>query len=301
MYLKETIHISVASNNNYVALTAALIKSIICNHLSNELLIFYVINDKISKRNKDKITTLSSGDVQIKWIDPDKILPEKIDYPLDNSSYPSTAFLRLLAPYIMAQDVEKLIYLDVDMIVLGDVSELWHLDLKGYPIAAVIDLVKIVSCPWGGITNYKQLGIPAETRYFNSGLMVIDVQQWRENQTPKKVFKVMEDNLKFVNYADQYGLNVIFAQNWLEIDPLWNWYAHNYHPNPKIIHFLDIKPIFKSYRYEKEFQKEFFKYLNMTPWIHAPLKSDFVRIFYKAYIKIKKRLMKVVLSKKSLI
>jgi lipopolysaccharide biosynthesis glycosyltransferase len=297
MYPKEIIHISVASNNNYAVLTAALIKSVICNHLSGELLVFYIISDKISKINKTKINTLSSAEIQIKWIEADKILPEKVHFPLDNSSYPSTTFLRLLSPYVLSEDVKRLIYLDVDMIVLGDVSELWNLDLKGYPIAAVVDIVKVVSCSWGGIANYKQLGLAPETRYFNAGLMVIDVKQWIDNEIPKKVLKLMNENLEFVTCADQYGLNVIFAQKWLEIDPLWNWFAHNYHPNPKNIHFLEIKPIFKSYKYDKSFQKEFFKYLNMTPWIDMPLKGDYLRLFNKAYTKIRKKVMKVILSK----
>ena len=297
MSQKGTIHISVASNNNYAILTAALIKSIIFNHHSKELMVFYVISDEISKRNKEKIKTLASTEIQIKWIDADKILKEKVEFPLDNSSYPSTAFLKLLSPYILSDEVKKIIYFDVDMIVLGDVSELWNTDLKGYPLAAVVDIVKVVSCSWGGIKNYEQLGLHPKTRYFNSGLMIIDAQQWRDNQIPEKVLKLMHDNLEYVTCADQYGLNVIFAQNWLEISPLWNWFAHNYHPNPKNIHFLEIKPIFKSYKNDKSFQKEFFKYLYMTPWINTPLKGDYLRLFNKAYTIIKKKLMKVILLK----
>jgi lipopolysaccharide biosynthesis glycosyltransferase len=294
MTKKDTIHIAFASNDNYVVLLAALIKSIIYNHHTDENIVFYILDDKISLLNKDKINSLisKSPEVKIEWKSVKELLPDGIKFPVDNSSFPFTAFLRLFAPYILDKKVGKLIYFDVDMIVLRDVSELWNIDLNGHPIAAVMDVSKTADCNWGGIPNFKALGIPGSAKYFNSGLMIIDVEKWRVDEIPKKVFKTMEDNIQFVNFADQYGLNVVFAEKWLELDPLWNWYAHNYHPNPKNIHFLDIKPIFKSYRSEEIFKQEFFKYLDLTPWKGMKLKSDYVRLFQKGLIKIKKKMIK---------
>jgi len=292
---KDTIHIAFASNNGYAVLLAALIKSIIYNHHTDENIVFYILSDKISSSNKDKIISLisKSPEVKIEWKDAKELLPKGIRFPIDNTAFPFTAFLRLFAPYILGEEVEKLIYFDVDMIVLKDVSELWNIDLKGHTLAAVIDVGQTVDCVWGGIQNYKELGIPGKAKYFNSGLMIIDVKKWRDREIPKQVFKVMEDHIKFVNYADQYGLNVVFAENWLEIDPLWNWFAHNYHPHPKNIHFLDIKPIFKSYRSDEYFKQEFFKYLDLTPWKDMKLQSDYLRLLRKAITKVKKKFLKV--------
>lgn len=294
MIINQSIHIAVASNNNYAVLLAALLKSIITNHQSPESLVFYVLNDKISSKNQSKINTLIDGfKVKINWINADQVLPVDVKIPIDNSAFPFTAFLRLFAPFIIEKDVPKLIYLDVDMIVRKDISELWSFDLEDYTIAAVVDVGKVVSCDWGGIPNYQALGIPADAKYFNSGLMIINPQLWKENNIPNKVFEVMRDNLKFVNYADQYGLNVVFAQKWKEINPLWNWYAHQPHPDPYNIHFLDIKPIFKSYRSDEEFKKEFFKYLNLTPFKGLRIRSDLERLIHKTIIKIKKKLIKI--------
>ena len=291
---KETIHISVASNDNYVVLMAALIKSIIYNHHTEERIIFYVLNDKISKRNQVKINSLNlkSPEIEIKWFNADEILPLGMKFPIDNTAFPFTTFLRLFAPYIVPRDVQKIIYFDVDMIVRGDVSELWNFDLKGHTLAAVQDIGKVAGCEWGGIPNYKQLGIPSDAKYFNSGLLIIDTMLWRENEVPKKVFDVMVENMKFVNFADQYGLNIVYSQKWLEIDPLWNWFANEYHPNPKCIHYLDIKPIFKSYNSDESFKDEFFKYLDMTPWKGISLQSDYVRLLRKIFIKTKKKFLK---------
>lgn len=293
---KDKIHIALASNNGYVVLLAALIKSIDYNHKGDKEIVFHILNDKISSKNQNKVNAsiINSPKIKLRWIDAENVFPKGIKFPADNSAFPKTAYLRLFAPYILDKEVKKLLYFDVDMIVKNDVSELWNIDLKGYTMAAVLDVGKTVGCAWGGIPNYKELGLPADAKYFNSGLMIIDCEKWRHESIPQKVFKAMDDYIEYVNYADQYGLNVVFAQNWLEIEPMWNWFANNYHPKPKCIHFLDIKPFFKSYQSDEQFRKEFFKYLDMTPWKGMPLKSDFFRLLHKAVIKFKKKL-KVVL------
>ncbi|MFC5283060.1 glycosyltransferase family 8 protein [Pedobacter alpinus] len=290
------ISIAVASNNNYAILMAVLIKSIVFNHHTDEDITFYVLNDKISSSNQDKINSLikNSPEITIKWINADSVFPKNVKFPMDNSAFPFTAYLRLFAPFVVEESVKKLIYFDVDMVVRKDVSELWNMNMQGYTMAAVLDVGKTAGTPWGGIPNYKQLGIDANAKYFNSGMMIIDCEKWRNENIPEMVFKAMRDNIEHVNFADQYGLNVVFTGKWLAIDPLWNWFANIYHPNPKCIHYLDIKPIFKSYNSDIVLQKEFFKYLEMTPWKGISLKSDFSRLLGKAIIKFKKKFISLV-------
>ena len=289
------ISIALASNDNYAVLMAALIQSVIVNHHTDEAITFYLLNDHISSSSQKKINSLASHSTKfnIQWIAADDVFPADVKFPTDNSAFPRTAYLRLFAPYILPKDVKKLIYFDVDMIIRADVSELWAVDLQGFTMAAVADVGKVAGCSWGGIPNYKQMGISADAAYFNSGMMLIDCERWIAENVPNHVFKVMEDNLKYVNYADQYGLNVVFTGKWLPIDPMWNWFAINYHPNPKCIHFLDIKPIFKSYNSDPEFRKEFFKYLDMTPWKGMTLKSDFNRLLNKILVRAGKKIRSV--------
>lgn len=285
------ISIALASNDNYAVLMATLIKSIIYNHHCKEPITFYILNDKISKANQSKVNSLTNDttNIQIVWKNADEVFPANVQFPADASAFPSTAYLRLFAPFTVPQDVKKLIYFDVDMVVTADVSELWAIDMQGYTMAAVLDVGKTAGVKWGGIPNYKELGISADAPYFNSGMMLIDCQKWVEEDVPNQVFTAMRENIEHVNYADQYGLNVVFTGKWLQIDPMWNWFANNYHPKPKCIHYLDIKPIFKSYNSDQVLRKEFFKYLEMTPWRGMPLKSDFDRLLGKAIIKLKKK------------
>lgn len=291
------ITIVMASDNFYAILLAPLLKSIELNHKTDEKLDFYVLDDSISVNNKRKLeATINPACSSLTWIKAEEIIFQDIKIPVDKTAFPPTAYLRLFAPYAIPADRNRLIYLDVDMLMLDDISKLWNLDTADKAFGAVQDLQEVVSCSWGGVPNYAQLGIPADSKYFNSGMLLINAKKWKADQVTRKVIQCLIDNKEYVNWVDQYGLNAAMANQWQELDERWNWYATKADrlsdgQLPSIVHFLDIKPIFKSYASNKFFQTEFYKYMKLTPWKnHQPI-SDYVRIMRKAYNKIKKKLV----------
>lgn len=289
MNTQDTIYVVVASNNHYAILLGALIKSIEVNHKTKEKIELYVIDDGISLENKDKIRASASLDmVTMHWFKTDNVVPDHVKIPADKSAFPITAYLRLFAPNILPAGTKKFIYFDVDMIMLEEVSKLWNIDLKDNLIGAVQDLCLTAGSDWGGIPNYKELGIPPETKYFNSGMMVVDLAKWEKEDITNKIMQCLHDNIKSVNFPDQYGLNVVLVNRWMELNPKWNNFAVNDVKDPYLIHYLDIKPIFKSYRSIPRYQEEFYKYLKMTPWKdHQPI-SDYIRLSQKVFNKVKK-------------
>ncbi|SEB09258.1 glycosyltransferase family 8 protein [Pedobacter hartonius] len=292
MSSKNNISIVVASDNHYAILIAALLKSIEINHKTAEHIDFYIIDDGISAKNKQKIIdSLQSDVITVRWFEKHAIIPEGVSIPVDKSAFPLTTYLRLFAPYALPPDVERLIYLDVDTIVMKDISLLWNADLNGCTIGAVLDVGKTVDCAWGGIPNYKDLGLLPSTKYFNAGIMLIDVIRWREEEISKKVIDALRTYAEHVVLVDQYGLNVVFANRWQELDPRWNWFATFQHDDPFIIHYLDIKPTFKSYRSQEAFRTIFYSYLNQTQWKGFRPISDNYRVVRKFSNKIKKYIL----------
>ncbi|MEQ7799525.1 glycosyltransferase family 8 protein [Pedobacter sp. ASV1-7] len=289
---KNNISIVVASDNHYAILIAALLKSIELNHISDEHIDFYIIDDGISNKNKSKIEdSVSANTITINWFDKKSIIPAGMSIPVDKSAFPLTTYLRLFAPYALPKDVERLIYLDVDTVVMKDISILWNTDLKGATIGAVLDVGKTVDCAWGGIPNYKELGLLSTTKYFNAGIMLIDVVKWVEQDISKQVIDALRKYAEHVVLVDQYGLNVVFANKWLELDPRWNWFATFEHNEPYIIHYLDIKPTFKSYRSQEKFKEVFYYYLNQTKWAGFKPISGNYRVLRKFSNKIKKQIL----------
>lgn len=290
MSMKDTITIVIATDNHYVILVAALLKSIEANHKTGEKLDFYIIDDGISSVNRKRLlATINPATTSIQWRKTSEVVPPEVKIPVDYSAFPITTYLRLFSPYIVPADAERMIYLDADTIVTEDISKLWHTNIGDKLFGAVIDVGEVVSVEWGGIPNYKQLGIPPETKYFNAGLMLIDTKKWRDADITNKVMKALHDNIKFVNYADQYGLNVVLYNQWHELDRRWNTFAFKEVKDPYMIHYLDIKPIFKTYKSNPVYKDEFYKYLRQTPWKkHTPV-SDYRRLARKAYNRLKKK------------
>lgn len=293
--MKENNNISivVASDNHYAILIAALLKSIDVNHKTSEHIDFHIIDDGIAPKFKSMLETMVDPfRISIKWFKSDTIIPPDIIIPVDGSAFPRTVYMRIFSPYVIDQNADKLIYLDVDTIVQHDISKLWNISLGDYTLGAVEDIGKTVDCEWAGIPNYKELGLEPKTKYFNSGMLMINVKKWRAEDISKQVILTLIKFKENLSLPDQYGLNVVLAKKWLELDPKWNWYAINKTENPFLIHFLSIKPIFKSYNSQEVYKEEFFKYLSTTPWKNFKQISGNQRNIRKITNKIKKVFLK---------
>lgn len=283
MKSQSPISIVAVTDDHYMILLAALVKSIELNHKSGEPLHFYIVEDRVRKSSRTKFLNSFSGDhIVFRWIKIEDAVPEGTKLPLDRSTYPLNIYARLFIPFFVPKEVEKVIYLDVDMIVLTDISRLWTKDLDGSLAAAVQDkYIPTVSNEWGGIKNYRELGLPPTQKYFNSGLLVIDTKLWREQNIPQKVLACIEENKKFAGYPDQYGLNVVLAGKWKELVEKWNTFSNQQDNAPFLIHFFQRKPIYKTYAFNAEYQRWFFSYVNATKWQGAKPISESKRYWKK--------------------
>ncbi|MHC5828967.1 MAG: glycosyltransferase family 8 protein, partial [Nostoc sp.] len=73
-----------------------------------------------------------------------------------------------------------------------------------------------------GLINYQELGISPESKYFNSGVLVMNLKKWREDQIFEKVIEYLTINKQYVRWHDQDALNAILAGKWGELEPGWN-------------------------------------------------------------------------------
>jgi lipopolysaccharide biosynthesis glycosyltransferase len=289
MHNIEPIVIVVACDNHYMPLLAGLMKSIEVNHKTEEHIHFFILDDGIVRRNKSKLVRSVSADVfTIHWLSMQEVIPEGMNIPYDNSSYPLIIHMRMFIPYFIPREYEKVIYMDVDMIVNDDISKLWSTDLKEFTIAAVVDVRIKEFGNLHAVENYRELGFDPTTRYFNTGLLLMNTRRWRENDYTPRVFECIDENRKFANYPDQYGLNVVFANIWQELDVRWSWSAEEWNPDAALIHFIWRKPIYKTYMFDKRYQQMFFNYLNQTQWKGFVPISEFKRLLKKGMNKLLK-------------
>lgn len=136
-----------------------------------------------------------------------------------NGHYSPAMHLRLLIPDV-CPDAKRVVYLDSDTIALESIQPLLDMDLKGHAVAAVEDTgiptFKDRNKLDTFTTDPKELNLP----YLNSGVLVVDVDKWRELQITEKCLQSLSTH-KF-GMPDQDALNSVLKGNWLQIDKRWN-------------------------------------------------------------------------------
>lgn len=131
------------------------------------------------------------------------------------------AYLRLTLPEALAGDYTRLVYLDCDVFVVGEAfGDVFQLDLAGRPVGACNDCVKLKH-PKRPTDDQKALGINGP--YFNSGMLLIDVDKFRQQGIFNKCGDALEKYGPDKIYFDQTLLNIALLGNWAELHPAWNW------------------------------------------------------------------------------
>jgi lipopolysaccharide biosynthesis glycosyltransferase len=119
-------------------------------------------------------------------------------------------------PELVNPDVNKLLYLDGDMIVLDNIKPLWETDLNGYIIAAVDDIAAIK------FKEFDRLKIPEEFGYFNTGTILINRKEWVKNDLSRKVLSYARENAEILKFLDQDAGNYVLHNKRKILHPMWN-------------------------------------------------------------------------------
>ncbi|HEY9606723.1 MAG TPA: glycosyltransferase family 8 protein [Allocoleopsis sp.] len=277
----QPITIVCAADENYAMPLAVTLRSAVINLKNKPKVSIYVIDGGISQRSKRRIIkSCGSPHVAISWVQPNESLLAnlKVERYLTIVTY-----YRLLIPQIIPAQFDKVIYLDSDMLVKGDLEELWQIDIgDNYVLAVQDDNQRFISMS-GGLRNYQELGINPDYKYFNAGLLVINLDKWQRDSIGEKVVKFLQDNKDYVRDHDQDGLNGVLAGQWGELDPRWNQmpriYSYSswedspydrelYHAllhDPYIIHYTTPpKPWQRGCLHPAT--NLFFQYLDQTAW-----------------------------------
>lgn len=191
-----------------------------------------------------------------------------------NKAWNPIMYLKLLIPQKLPTDVERFLFLDVDMVINHDIDELYRTDLQGNIVAACDDY-KFQAA------HRLRLGLKDDELYVNSGVMVIDLKAWREKEKQCPMIDFLASYRNVLN-NDQDGFAIYFRGQIMLLPNRWNvttFYFEQeprimpqYLPevdelrwNPYIIHFCEpIKPWYRDCKHP--YRNLYRKYLMMTPW-----------------------------------
>jgi lipopolysaccharide biosynthesis glycosyltransferase len=174
----------------------------------------------------------------------------------------AAVYFRLLAPRLLPIDLNKILYLDTDIVVRGSLADLWNTDITGRALAAV---------PHNEDEDdfRKALGLPEGAPYLNSGVLLINLRFWRENKVVEHAISFIMDNPGKVQFWDQDALNATLIGQWVELPTIWNWRSWERpskgEKDPVIVHFVGHhKPW--QWANQHPFRREYRKYRQKTPW-----------------------------------
>lgn len=139
----------------------------------------------------------------------------------DVHRYSRAAYLRLMIPDIVPEGIGRVLYIDSDVVVTDDVGKLWDLPDDGCAFWVAHDDGVKGKGYFG--TTLAFAGLPADTPYFNSGVMLMNLPRWREERISERAQALLaEHSDKCVN-VDQDALNLVGVGRWSALSPRWNF------------------------------------------------------------------------------
>lgn len=276
---EDEIHVFLASDENYAQHSGVVIASMLYNHKKNGLpLVLHYLYGGVTLANREKIEEIVAGYDNAEIIFHD--MGGMFEGVKMRNHVTHAAYYRMIIPELAADEVKKAIYLDIDIIVTGDVEDLWNIDVDDYALGAVED---------AGLRDImkslkKTLSIPPESKYFNSGILLMNLSYWRKNGVKERLLNFLHNFTLPHPCNDQDALNSVLWSETLFIDPKWNVHKevlhHYYLPdrekrlakdfieavkNPAIVHFTGkIKPW--HYACGIPYADLYAYYVAMTPW-----------------------------------
>lgn len=236
--------VALVLNEDYYQPLFALINSILENSIST--FEFFVFHDGVSSFKLESLSSfVQRNHCRINFIE---IPLSKIDTfeKMTNIKF-TLHYGRLFIPEYIGETTGLVLYLDADIIALKDISPLFDIDLDNYYLAAVQDplLPKILD----GVVNYRDLVIPRDVKYFNSGLILFNINKWNSDDITLKMLEKLRDNKNYVRFWDQYIFNIFFWDKWKELHGSWNSFPEKTKNinDINILHFAGKKPWYPRY------------------------------------------------------
>lgn len=218
---EEDIKIVLATDDKFAIHVCACISSVIDNVKKG--VIFYIIDDGISEDKWRKIKNMEIEDKGNKCsiVRVEAEAGGMLDFQAPRG-LSSTTYLRLQISRVVPDDVDRIIYLDADMIVEGNIRDLWEMPLRDNSTGAVRDFAIPMIGSRGGVKYAGELGLNPKAPYLNAGILLIDLEKWRRKNVGPRALDYLETYGEEVRQADQEALNVVLADDWLPLGRHWN-------------------------------------------------------------------------------
>ncbi len=293
-----TIHIAAACDEAYAMPLAVMLRSLTDNLGAGRSVVAHILFEALSAVTRERLqASVPTDRLHIEWTPVGHIELASKSAPIRVYDHVSAAsYFRLLLPELLPAELNRVIYLDCDLVVLGDIGVLWDLDIDDHYAAAVPELTadsrRVSSAQ--GLRLWQELGLAADLEQFNSGVLLINLDKWRAEFIMQRAMVYLAQAAEWLRWHDQEALNAVFAGNWLRLDARWNLTMRHLmsaapvtgQPSCIIHYHTAAKPWHADYPFAK--QEVFYEYLDRTAWTGwrpARTRLSSIRRFGKQIVK----------------
>jgi lipopolysaccharide biosynthesis glycosyltransferase len=216
----KRVVIGCAADGGYALPLAVMLRSVAARLDPACALQVYAVDGGLSHDDRERITRSVGERATLRWMAP--VRADLAGVPLWGRM-PIATYDKLAIARWIPEAEERVIWLDADLLVVSDLAELWSTDVGAATIGATQDArVPTVDARFG-VSGYAAHGLARDDKYFNAGVMLIDLARWRANDVEGRALSYLRRHRERVYFWDQEALNVALAAAWSELAPAWNW------------------------------------------------------------------------------
>lgn len=281
-----TLHVACSSDSRLAADCAVMLSSLGASNRARTVTVHFLYDDRISHDDRCNLQAIVKG-AGAEWEGVAVSSDETAMFPY-TSRYGYSAWYRILLPNVLP-DVDRVLYLDSDLLIMDDLQSLYEIELGNAYLAAVTQ----PTLPQVFPRLRDTLGLPDADSYFNSGVMTLDLARLRSSGSVAQVLAFINERKGPMPWADQDPLNAVLHRHRVRLGPRWNlmtpvfelpasmmpWTPAEINEavaDPAVIHFIgEHKPW--HYRCRHPYRNRYFEVLAGTPWKDKPLEGRTLR------------------------
>ena len=299
MMKQNALEVVYASNDGYARHLGVSLCSLLDRNQDMEEIRVHILSMGISRENQARLQRLADRyERKLIFVEIEN-LEGRFDYPVDTGGYDISIMLRLFMAEALPKELDRVLYLDCDTVVAQSLKHLWNVRLGDRIAGAVMEP-----------TIYKEvkesIGLGPEDGYFNSGVLLVNLKKWREENIQEKLLEFWKEKGGKLFASDQDVINGTLKGRILPLPPRYNFFT-NYRyffyrsllrvspsyravtwaefreakRHPFIIHYMgDERPWIAGNL--NHYRKAYERYLAQTEWAKTP-KEKGKRLYMLAY------------------
>ena len=261
----KVIPIFFAVDDGYVPFLAVALESLIKNSSKDYYYAIKILYTNIEERNKKKIAKYERDNVKIEFVDLNYYIEEVQDKLYTRDYYTKTTYFRLFIPNLYPQ-YDKVLYLDSDIVVLGDIADLYNVEIGNNLVAAAPDDVIQSSNIFQEYAE-RVVGVAKYQNYFNAGILLMNLDEMRKFDFQEKFLYLLEQ-IKFTVAQDQDYLNRLCKGRVKIISTIWDRMPiPDSSVNEKDLKIIHYNLIYKPWHFDDVlYGKYFWEYAKKTEY-----------------------------------